>query len=109
MPAHQFQYDYQFSHSKTSKISTGYEYTPHPAINSWIFGPYLYPVVDRNFDGLAACWMELEPSEFQHPVGYSLLAEYCSGDITHLDYFCLTRMTLPSGGNELFWLMCKLL
>ncbi len=96
LPPYKFEYSYNFSRSKSS-YRWDYSNLNAP-LNSWASNPTSIAVVDRNVIGYPACWTENAHTQFEYPVGFKTLDD--AVDETVMDFFCLSKMTLPTGGSE---------
>ena len=97
LPGYHFEYDYYFARSLASdKIYCGEG--ANNMRGSWTQNNGLIAVVDRKLDGSPACWVEAYGTPFEQEYGFNILNDYCDNSVN--DYFCLTRISLPTGGSE---------
>lgn len=96
LPGYTFTYDYRFSRGKDS-----YKLNNLPGANhkrgTWAEPASFVAVIDRNSEGYPACWAISSPT-LSTAYGFDLVDD--DSDITTYDYFCLTRIGLPTGGYE---------
>ncbi len=98
LPPYKFEYDYYFSRSKSSYKAGS---TDNSTVNTWAQNPTVVAVVDRNVEGYPACWMECPNSPEENSVGFSM--HYDKLDETYQDYFCISKITFPTGGSESYF------
>lgn len=97
LPGYHFEYDYYFARSLASdKIYCGEG--ANNMRGSWTQNNGLIAVVDRKLDGSPACWVEAYGTPFEQEYGFNILNDYYDNSVN--DYFCLTRISLPTGGSE---------
>lgn len=97
LPGYHFEYDYYFAHSLASD-KPYYGEGLNNMRGSWTQNNGLIAVVDRKLDGSPACWAESYGTPYQRLYGFNTLSDYC--DYSVEDYFCLTRISFPTGGAE---------
>lgn len=96
LPGYTFTYDYRFSRGKDS-----YKLNNISGANTkrgtWAEPASFVGIIDRNSYGDPACWAISSPT-YSDAYGFNLVDD--DSDITTYDYFCLTRIGLPTGGYE---------
>ena len=96
LPGYTFTYDYLFSRGKDS-----YRLCNMSGVDclrgTWAAPAASIAVIDRNSMGNPACWAVSSPT-ISAAYGFDLVET--NSDITTDDYFCLTRIDLPTGGYE---------
>ncbi len=100
LPPFKFEYESHFERSKASYKNCTSGSGFNCAKNSWAKSPGLLAVVDRNTNGDPACWIENENTPYAYEVGFDTFNEYI--DATVDDYFCLKKITYPTGKIESF-------
>ena len=96
-PYYKFEYDYNFERSKASyKAWSG----TTDVLNTWAKNPGPQVFVDRTLYGDPACWISNLNTPYASYVGFFTEDEYV--DSTTENYFCLTKITFPSGGSETY-------
>ena len=99
LPGYSFEYDYYFARSKASD-KPYYCAGCNNMRGSWAKCPGLMAIVDRNLYGNPACWSENIGTPQEMLYGFEYRDDYT--DFTFKDYFCLTRISFPTGGSEVF-------
>lgn len=99
LPGYTFTYDYYFARGKDSyKLCNN---PNNPYFNcmrgSWAEPAAFIALIDRNAEGYPACWAISSPT-LSEAYGFNLVDDY--SDNSTDDYFCLTRVGLPTGGYE---------
>lgn len=96
LPGYTFIYDYHFSRGKDS-----YKVCNMSGVRcfrgTWAAPAASIAIVDRNNIGNPACWAVSSPT-VSDAYGFDLVGT--NSDITTDDYFCLTRINMPTGGYE---------
>lgn len=105
LPPYEFEYDYSFFLSKSSRRHD----IGNMVRNTWAHNPISLASVDRNSEGTPAPWVEWmeyptpeDPQPYPVYHGFSTTTDPIDG-FSIQDYLCLTKISFPAGGSESYY------
>ncbi|MDR0939410.1 MAG: RHS repeat protein [Mediterranea sp.] len=101
LPPYRFEYDYYFGRSRSSHSTTPESPGYTPPRGTWAMIPGWIGLIDLYATGYPATFPTGTPADpGPHLGGFSSIGSLA--DFTTQDYFCLTKVTYPSGGMEIY-------